>query len=294
MFSYSLAADGTPGFAGITDRFVALLGGVTPAVVSDLFAVMSATDATIDDLLDIASSRGVSDFAIVELITANPVAVAIAASGNARVEIDGASSTTIAGPPGATWVIGRAKEIRSLVMSLGEAAPGTARLPIERGVVPADSILIDQSVRTRATPTPAHPATMPITLPRLESLPAVAGVLQDASTPGRVLVALPDGNRLDPATPVILGRRPWDNATEDPSRYHVAAPSPLRQISARHLLLDTQDGQLVAHDLNSTNGTIMLRFGRPPRLIHGGSSTTLEAGDVLDLGESYRVTIVRA
>ena len=295
MFSYSVAPEGAPGFAVITDRFVALLAGLSPSSVASYYDVMSSDEVSIDDLLDAATARDITDFAIVELLSASPVAVAIAASGSARVDIDGASSTTIAGPPGATWVIGQAKEISSLVMSIRGFASATDRLPIARGVVPADSILIDDSA-ARPVPTDTVRAeTVPITLPKLDSLPEVEPPKPaTGGVTSTVLLELPGGNLLDPATPIMVGRRPWTNATDDLSRYHVTAPSPERQISARHILIDSVGGQLVAHDLNSTNGTIVLRFGRPPRLLRDGGSTLVEVGDVLDLGESYRITIVRA
>ncbi|WP_010202215.1 FHA domain-containing protein [Salinibacterium sp. PAMC 21357] len=328
MFSYSLAPQGTPGFAAITDRFVALVAGVDISAASELYEFMAGPDATIDDLLDAVSARNIPTFAIVELLTASPVAVAIAASGSARVDIDGAASTTIAGPPGATWVIGKAREIRSIVMSLGGEPGSPARLPIARGVVPADSILIDEShASAPIRKAPAHPATMPIVLPQLstpseptpqrsarsaespaaESLaapslatpaPAAPDASSDASSAPSssdlLVIELPDGNRLDPRTPVLVGRRPWNNATEDASRFHVTAESPERQISARHLLLTATEGQVIAQDFNSTNGTVVIRFGRPPWLLHEGSTTVLLAGDTLDLGESYRVSIVRS
>lgn len=295
MFSYSLAPEGTPGFAAITDRFIALVSGVTTETVSDFYALMSSDDTTIDVLLDSAAGRGIPDFAIVELLSAKPVTVAIAARGSARVDIDGASSTTIAGPPGATWVIGEARNISSLVMSISGFEPGASQLPIARGVVPASSIFIDDDVPVAAElREPAQPATMPITLPSLASFPEPAPAPEVVSSTTVILLELPDGNRLDPSTPVLLGRRPWNNATEDLSRFHVTAPSPGRQISSRHLLIDAVADEIIAHDLDSTNGTIVLSFGRPPRLLHDGSSTVVQAGDVLDLGESYRVTIVRA
>ena len=295
MFSYSVAPEGAPGFAVITDRFVALLDGIVPSSVAEYYDLMSSDEVSIDDLLEAASTRDIQDFAIVELLSASPVAVAIAASGSARVDIDGASSTTIAGPPGATWVIGQAKEIASLVMSIRGFASTTDRLPIARGVVPADSILIDDAAKRVVREEPIRPETMPIVLPKLDAISAVEPPEPTPPTASStVLVELPDGNRLDPVTPVMVGRRPWTNATDDLSRYHVTAPSPERQISARHILIDSVGDQLVAHDLNSTNGTIVLRFGRPPRLLHDGGSTLVEVGDVLDLGENYRITIVRA
>lgn len=313
MFSYSIAPEGTSGFAAISDRFVALVAGAESVAVSELYAFMSGPDATIDDLLDAVSSYGIHNFAIVELLSASPVAVAIAASGSARVDIDGAASTTIAGPPGATWVIGKAREIRSLVMSLGGELGGEldapVRFPIARGVVHAGSILIDKpSTEATARKAPQHPATMPITLPHIDPLtgiasapetepvvaPALSSEADDSPADDSLVMLLPDGNRLDPSTPVLIGRRPWSNATEDAMRFHVTALSPQRQISTRHVLLDSSRGSITAHDLNSTNGTIVLRFGRPPWLLHDGHSTVVHAGDVLDLGEGYRVTIVRA
>jgi pSer/pThr/pTyr-binding forkhead associated (FHA) protein len=71
----------------------------------------------------------------------------------------------------------------------------------------------------------------------------------------------------------------------------VLAPSPNREISGTHLELQVVDGELLARDLDSTNGTLVLTPAQAPRLLHEGRSTALHAGDVLDLGEDFRISV---
>lgn len=103
---------------------------------------------------------------------------------------------------------------------------------------------------------------------------------------------LPDGTELDLGTPVVIGRRPWKSAiTETGSTVHVVAPSPNREISGAHVEFSVVEGVVQARDLDSTNGTVIQTDDRPPRLLHGGRSTTVVSGDILDLGEFFCVVV---
>ncbi|MCI2957441.1 FHA domain-containing protein [Agromyces atrinae] len=98
---------------------------------------------------------------------------------------------------------------------------------------------------------------------------------------------LPDGSEIEP--PVVFGRRPWKGGPKN--TLHVVAPSPNREISGVHIEVDVDGGGLSARDLDSTNGTVVYTPSRAPRLLHDGRRIPLVSGDILDLGESYRVTI---
>jgi len=124
-----------------------------------------------------------------------------------------------------------------------------------------------------------------------QTLTVDVGALMGEPTEPTWHVRLPDGNELDPRTPIVIGRRPWPADIEQTSTVHVAAPSPDRQISGSHLELAVVGGDLYARDLDSTNGTIVLTATRAPRLLHEGQTVTLRDGDALDVGENYVVVV---
>lgn len=124
-------------------------------------------------------------------------------------------------------------------------------------------------------------ATAPVEVPA----PADAAPAKPAGPTWRLL--LPDGSEIEP--PVVFGRRPWKGGPKN--TLHVVAPSPNREISGVHIEVDVDGGGLSARDLDSTNGTVVYTPSRAPRLLHDGRRIPLVSGDILDLGESYRVTI---
>ncbi|MRG61792.1 FHA domain-containing protein [Agromyces sp. CFH 90414] len=101
---------------------------------------------------------------------------------------------------------------------------------------------------------------------------------------------LPDGTELVP--PVVFGRRPRPH--DGDGAVHVVTPSPRREISGRHVEVRLEAGGLAALDLGSTNGTLVHSAGRAPRLLIHSEQVALETGDILDLGESYLVTVAQA
>ncbi|MFV0634872.1 FHA domain-containing protein [Demequina sp.] len=89
----------------------------------------------------------------------------------------------------------------------------------------------------------------------------------------------------------MVGRRPWRSDPDETQTYYVKAPSPHREISSKHVEFTVAGGQLRARDLDSTNGTLVESADKPPRLLRGGNATRLDVGDVLDLGEGFRIVV---
>lgn len=102
---------------------------------------------------------------------------------------------------------------------------------------------------------------------------------------------LPDGNEIEAASSIVVGRRPWRSDPDNTTTYYLVAPSPAREISGKHLEITVTDGNLVARDLNSTNGTLVTPVGKAPQLLTGGATLTLSGGDVLDLGEGFSIVV---
>lgn len=297
MFAYVPAepAEGT-GHAVVTDRFVCLLGEESPGGVAvELYRLLELTETSIADVLDVFALHGETRrFAIVEVLDPAERVVRVAVSGDVAVDLAGASSTRVSGPTGATSWSGEVRGVQTLRLTLGDqdAAIGD-QLPIRRGVVRTRDIAIDAAAGSAPALPDADEAmllTRPIELPRAAA-PAPVPVTLPARAAASLVLTLPDGSELEPSTPVVVGRRPWRTTPEETTTFYVVAPSPRREISGIHLEVALVEGELRARDLDSTNGTLVLTPARPPRLLHEGRTTALQPGDILDLGEDYRIAV---
>jgi hypothetical protein len=314
MFAY-VPADAPTGMghAVVTDRFVCLLGDESDAGVAiELYRLLELPSTTIADVLDVFALHGATKrFAIVEVLDPVECIVHVAVSGEVAVDLAGATSTRLSGPTGATSFNGEVRGVQTLRLTLGAHGEGSTPLPIRRGVVRTRDISIDAAAGSPPLPAAADVLllTVPIEVPRpaapVEEVPAEPVVVEgrvDPAQPQRIdlgmggvlrvlVLQLPDGSELEPNTPVVLGRRPWRTTPEETTTYYIVAPSPKREISGVHLEVALVGGELVARDLDSTNGTLVLTPARTPRLLHEGRSTALQAGDILDLGEDFRIVV---
>lgn len=144
---------------------------------------------------------------------------------------------------------------------------------------------VDLPVAVVAPAAPAAPPDAPVA--PVAPTEAVEAVEPQHHAPIDWVMRLPDGSELRP--PVVFGRR-LDPATSG-NTVHVVTPSPRREISGRHVQVLADAGGIAAFDLGSTNGTIVRSAGRAPRLLIHSGRIGLDTGDILDLGESYLVTI---
>lgn len=110
--------------------------------------------------------------------------------------------------------------------------------------------------------------------------------------PEVAVVVLPSGERVPLGRGVVLGRRPRSRRVEDGRVPRlVTVESPSEDISRSHLELRVDDWNLVAVDLSSTNGTLLLREGSAPQRLRPEAATILQLGDRLDLGDGVVVAI---
>lgn len=86
--------------------------------------------------------------------------------------------------------------------------------------------------------------------------------------------------------PVVLGRRPRSTRAQsnDLPRL-VAVPSPEQDISRSHVEIQLEGWHVLVCDLNTTNGTTLLRPGQPPRRLHPGEPMMVASRDVVDVGD---------
>jgi hypothetical protein len=83
--------------------------------------------------------------------------------------------------------------------------------------------------------------------------------------------------------PVVLGRGP--RPARHPGARIEVVPSPAKEISGAHLEVRLDGDHLVAHDLDSTNGTIVRPRESEPLLLRGGATLRVPVGTLFDLGD---------
>jgi FHA domain len=112
--------------------------------------------------------------------------------------------------------------------------------------------------------------------------------------PGPVLAVLraSNGSTAEVDRPVLIGRAPsGDRSGPRPPRL-MTVPSPNHDISRTHLEVAPDDWQVVVTDLNSTNGTILVRPGAADRQqLAPGEPIPVQLGSVMDLGDGVSVLI---
>ncbi len=93
---------------------------------------------------------------------------------------------------------------------------------------------------------------------------------------------------------VLVGRAP------DPDRSNFKAPrlmsvlSPRHDISRTHVEVAPEGWQVMATDLNSTNGTVLIRPGGYERQqLAPGEHVPVQPGSVLELGDGVSITVAR-
>ena len=313
-FAYTVSPAGAAaGFAVVTDRFLCLVGPeATTIVAAELYALLDSDDTHLDDVFDaIVTTHDVQRFALVEVVDPTSRTFHLAVRGDVALDLEGAKETRLIGSTNAAWVSSEARGVSALTMSLDAQPADEASLPIRRGVVLTGRLSIGGAVAASDSLALVREdlKTRPITLPRLANAmggsdPRAAegrrssratnvslGVGQTDPRTVEWLLALPDGSQVDVRIPVVIGRRPWVGTTDERAVVHVVAPSPGREISGVHLEISVVDGALHARDLDSTNGTLVYSESRPVRLLHGGRTTRLQFGDILDVGDAFAIRV---
>ncbi len=119
-----------------------------------------------------------------------------------------------------------------------------------------------------------------------ESTDAVPG-----RRPARGRIVLSTGRVVELERPVVIGRRPKSTRTsgaELPTL--VAVDSPEQDISRSHVEIRAEGEHVLVTDLDTTNGTLLLRVGQDPVKLHPNEPTMVVSGDVLDIGDDVTVT----
>ncbi|HEX8487454.1 MAG TPA: FHA domain-containing protein [Propionibacteriaceae bacterium] len=120
-------------------------------------------------------------------------------------------------------------------------------------------------------------------------------------SPARLVLS--DGHRVDLDVAVRIGRAPspapvGDGGWRAEPRGQgapklVTVLSPNADISRTHLQIEPDAGRVVVTDLNSTNGTVLVRpeVGVLPERLPAGQAVTVPLGSVLELGDGVSVQV---
>ncbi|WP_292727435.1 FHA domain-containing protein [Microbacterium sp. UBA837] len=114
-------------------------------------------------------------------------------------------------------------------------------------------------------------------------VPKPAGAAGTPASPAVLRVST--GERVVLDRSAVVGRRPRAVRATGSVPHLVTVSSPEREVSSSHIELRVEGTDVVAVDLDTTNGTRLLRIGSDPVRMHPGEPTLLVSGDQLDLGD---------
>lgn len=103
--------------------------------------------------------------------------------------------------------------------------------------------------------------------------------------PAAPVLVVSTGERLTLDRTAVVGRRPRALRATGLVPHLVTVPSPRQDVSRSHVELRVEGDDIVAVDLDTTNGTKLLRVGSDPVRLTPGEATLLVQGDRLDLGD---------
>ncbi|MDD7928499.1 FHA domain-containing protein [Microbacterium thalli] len=106
---------------------------------------------------------------------------------------------------------------------------------------------------------------------------------------GRIRIS--DGQVVELDNTVIVGRRPRSSrSTGDTLPTLVAVDSPDQDISRNHVEIRAEGEHVLVVDLDTTNGSVLMRGGNDPVRLHPSEPTMVVTGDVLDIGDGVTIT----
>ncbi|WFR84959.1 FHA domain-containing protein [Arthrobacter sp. Y-9] len=118
----------------------------------------------------------------------------------------------------------------------------------------------------------------------------IAGDAASVPRPALGRLRLPSGETVVLDRNVILGRQPSVSRVSGGDMPHlVQVDSPKRDISRSHAEVRLEGWNVVLCDLNSSNGTVLLRDGQSPRRLGQAETALVLSGDVAELGDQVYI-----
>ena len=119
----------------------------------------------------------------------------------------------------------------------------------------------------------------------------LSGRLIPVPRPVLAMITLPTGTSVPVRGDLVVGRAPRPQPGGEPGAFLLEVPSPAHLVSRSHLLITTAGWNVLARDLGSNNGTVLLRPGFPAVLLAAALPTPLYVGDLLDVGDGVMLRV---
>jgi len=148
----------------------------------------------------------------------------------------------------------------------------------------AESVTHRVSPVAAQAPAPAAPSAPNIAPPAAAAQTTETPVVPITARPSRPALLLPHGARVELSTTTLLGRDPAASGTWVGAAL-VPVSDPDKSVSKTHAAVTVGDGGIRVHDLNSTNGTAVIRSGGGVESVESGSSLPVHPGDTISLGQ---------
>ncbi|WP_394278105.1 FHA domain-containing protein [Microbacterium sp.] len=173
------------------------------------------------------------------------------------------------------------------VPSLPPFVPPAPPIPPQLGDHDGATVSVAQARAMRAAAAGGgQPAAAEPAVPAYDS---TENVPERSPSQGRIVVS--DGRRIELERTVIVGRRPRSTRpAESELPTLIAVDGPQHDISRNHVEIRAEGEHVLAIDLASTNGTVLLRGGHDPVRLHPNEPTMVIDADVLDLGDGVTLT----
>jgi FHA domain len=156
---------------------------------------------------------------------------------------------------------------------------------------PAEADIQDSAILAVLCPN-GHASPPSATSCRICGGPVATQGPQFVAYPILALLRVSDGTSAELDRPVLIGRAPSADRSSSRAPRLMTVPSPNHDISRTHLEVAPDDWQIVVTDLNSTNGTILVRpGGGDPQQLAPGEPVPVPVGSVMELGDGVSVLI---
>lgn len=318
------------GFLLVAPGLVAVLGGAcVPTVLRRVWAEMSSPSPSLEKVVEsipLLGPDGVASFAVAALEGggAHPLLVSVVARGDSVVDLYSAErpSRRFSSQGLQPWHLASFAQVVGIRFASGASthpvadAPTVsgAELPLVFGAASASSVLwmlddrlavVDEGARGGLPGPPSGETGRnedEITLERVPERrrarhggPSEAANLP-ASKPIRARpcrVRIGSQAPFELHVPVYIGRRPrGPRQTGADQVMLVEVPSPTREVSASHILVEQRVGEVVVTDLKSTNGTAVTLPGSPRINLRQGDSIVLPPYSRIDIGDGTVIEIL--
>lgn len=125
-----------------------------------------------------------------------------------------------------------------------------------------------------------------------QHLASGAAASASARPPSRKVATLitSTGDRYRLDRTAVIGRRPQSVRATGEVPILVTVPSPSQDISRSHAEIRVEGDDVLAVDLGTTNGTILVRPGKDPVRLHPGEPTLLVPNDCLHIGDGVVIS----